>query len=398
MLAKSQDEIGWEVFDPLDGKIATLRSTITREGPLFSVLLVDDDSLFRRLVLRMLRGIQNLSCIEASSVAEATALLQKYKPTILLTDLQLGDGAGVELLEALPTLSWKTLPILMSGVASLRDYQSALRLGAVDVLHKPFTKDELLLALQRALDSVTGFRGVVHGLLLTDLLQMFHLASRSLVLEIRGPLASGGVAFQKGEMVHAWLGELQGLPALQGLVSLTSGTIHSYPARPTPRTMEGSFQEALLDAFRVMDEVQRDAPQARLSSAPPLGGLDISPVSQLLSLGSFLGELDPNLGFGTLDVGGSGAAAIHDAGGLPSPEWERISAKARQLIASCRLSWHQVQWFSGNAGIALLKTPVVNHFVIVAQVFSSKLDDRRFRWNVTRIEKFFREEGVEKSS
>jgi CheY-like chemotaxis protein len=348
---------------------------------LFSILLVDDDSLFRRLVIRMLRGIQNLSCIEASSVAEATALLQKHKPTILLTDLQLGDGAGVELLETLSTLSWKTLPILMSGVASPRDYQSAL-----------------LLALQRALDSVTGFRGVVHGLLLTDLLQMFHLASRSLVLEIRGPSSSGGVAFLKGELVHAWMGEQQGLPALQALVSLPSGTIHSYPARTTPRTIEGTFQEVLIDAFRVMDEARRDAPQKRLSSMPPSGDLEISPASRLLGLESFLAELDPNLGFGTLDASAGGHVAVHDAGGLPPSEWDRISARVHRLISSARLSWYQVQWFSGSLGVALLKTPIVGHFVILVQLFSSKLDDRRFRWNVSRTEKFIREEGTEQLS
>ncbi|MCU0659132.1 MAG: response regulator [Polyangiaceae bacterium] len=363
---------------------------------MFSILLVDDDSLFRRLVIRMLRGIQNLSCIEASSVAEATALLQKHKPTILLTDLQLGDGAGVELLETLSTLSWKTLPILMSGVASPRDYQSALRLGVVDVLIKPFTREELLLALQRALDSVTGFRGVVHGLLLTDLLQMFHLASRSLVLEIRGPSSSGGVAFMKGDLVHAWMGEQQGLLALQGLVSLPSGTIHSYPARPTPHTIEGSFQEVLMDAFRVMDERQREIPLARLSSAPPMSTLEISPASQLLSLGSFLVELDPNLGFGTLDGRTRGPAAVHDTGGLAAQDWDRIFDQARTLINASRLSWFQIQWFWGNTGMALLRTPVPDHFIVVAQLFSSKLDDRRFRWNVSRIEKFFREEGVEK--
>jgi CheY-like chemotaxis protein len=365
---------------------------------LFSILLVDDDSLFRRLVIRMLRGIQNLSCIEASSVAEATALLQKHKPTILLTDLQLGDGAGVELLETLSTLSWKTLPILMSGVASPRDYQSALRLGVVDVLIKPFTREELLLALQRALDSVTGFRGVVHGLLLTDLLQMFHLASRSLVLEIRGPSSSGGVAFLKGELVHAWMGEQQGLPALQALVSLPSGTIHSYPARTTPRTIEGTFQEVLIDAFRVMDEARRDAPQKRLSSMPPSGDLEISPASRLLGLESFLAELDPNLGFGTLDASAGGHVAVHDAGGLPPSEWDRISARVHRLISSARLSWYQVQWFSGSLGVALLKTPIVGHFVILVQLFSSKLDDRRFRWNVSRTEKFIREEGTEQLS
>lgn len=104
------------------------------------------------------------------------------------------------------------------------------------------------------------------------------------------------------------------------------------------------------------------------------------------------------LGFGTLDASAGGHVAVHDAGGLPPSEWDRISARVHRLISSARLSWYQVQWFSGSLGVALLKTPIVGHFVILVQLFSSKLDDRRFRWNVSRTEKFIREEGTEQLS
>lgn len=344
-----------------------------------SILVVDDDPLFRGLIARMLGGLANVSHLEASGVAEASALLRQHRPTILLTDLQMADGDGVDLLEALPNLSPGTMPLLMSGVASLRDYQSALRLGAVDVLTKPFTKDELLLALRRAVDSSSGFRGLVHGLLLTDLLQMLHLAGRSVILEVRGPHSQGELAFQGGELIHAQVGPRQGLDALQELVALQAGTIHTHPFREAPRTIEGSFQEVLMDAFREVDEAQREA-LAPLSSP---GGEAPAAAEIHTGLRVFLRELDPGMGLGRR-VGDSFEVLEH--GGLPPERWERLAALAAVVLQQAQLHWTQIQWTIGTFGAALVRGgPDV---FLVAQKFGGKLDDRRFRWNIARIERF----------
>lgn len=356
---------------------------------MFSVLIVDDDPLFRRLTRRMLRDAAHIECLEASGVVEATALLRQHKPTVLLTDLQLQDGVGVDLLEALPRLSLETLPILMSGVASLRDYQSALRLGAVDVLTKPFTRDELLVALQRALDSATGFRGVVHGLLLADLLQMLHLASRSLVLEVRGPLYRGEIVFHDGQIIHAEVGSFRGIEALQRLFSLQAGTIHTHPFRPTARTIDAPFQEALMDAFREVDEAQREPP-TRLSSAPP-------PTSAAPSLRdgndeilAFLRALDPELGGAWLDTS---PADLLVPGSVPPSRWEPLARAVQALVAPVSLGWHQLLWTSEGRGLALLRPPHQDRILLLAQNFSGKLDDRRFRWNISRMERFLRNQS-----
>lgn len=356
---------------------------------MLKILVVDDDALFRRLILRMLRGVSNVECIEASGVLEASALLKQHRPTILLTDLQMADGGGVDLLETLPGLSANTLPILMSGVASLRDYQSALRLGAVDVLTKPFTKDELFAVLQRALDSGTGFRGMVHGLLLTDLLQMLHLASRSLVLEVRSPLALGEVVFEKGQLIHAQVGSRQGLEALQELVSLRAGTIHTHPFRETQQTITGSFQEVLMDAFREVDESQRDVP-TKLSTLPPWSGETLSVSSNPFEgLCTFLRELDPEMGLALLD---QGVPQVLEQGSLPPELWERLGQTAATALARSQISWTQIQWFVGSFGTALLHSASRPEVLLIAQKFGGRLDDRRFRWNISRIERFLREE------
>ena len=369
---------------------------------MLTVLIVDDDALFRRVTRRMLRGVSNLECLEASGVEDATALLRERKPTVLLTDLQLGDGAGVDLLEALPGLSLRTLPILMSGVASLRDYQTALRLGAIDVLIKPFRREDLFSALQRALDSATGFRGVVHGLLLTDLLQMFHLARRSLVLEVRGPLFRGEVVFRHGEIVHAAVAEQQGLEALQTLLTLPSGTIHTHPIQVTPQTIDGSFQGVLMDAFREVDEAHRDAPRM-ISTLPPSelitvpAGAEVVDAPPSLSapgaahdgLRAFLRQLDPQLGAALLEDGA--LRVLLEEGNLEQGAWGPLGRLSSEAMARCGLHWDLLEWISSNVGLAIVRGGNLGGDLLLAQRFSGRLDDRRFRWSARRVERFLHE-------
>ncbi|MCU0659904.1 MAG: response regulator, partial [Polyangiaceae bacterium] len=211
-----------------------------------TVLVVDDDPLFRRLVVKSLQPGEQITVLEAGGVELAKRVLEQRAAErrdvdVLVTDLQMKDGSGLDLIELLPELSPGTIPILMSGVASPRDYQSALRLGAVDLLIKPFSKEALGQALQRATESATGFRGSFHGLSLVDLLQMIHMARRSLVLEIGGSKHRGILVFEGGELIHAATGGQVGMEALRRFLSAKTGTLTMTPFRKTLRTLSGDL-------------------------------------------------------------------------------------------------------------------------------------------------------------
>jgi CheY-like chemotaxis protein len=353
-----------------------------------NLLVVEDDAIFRLLIGTILRGHDNLHLIEAHSVAEATTALKKGRVDVLLTDLRLEDGDGLDLIGALPGLSPVTLPILMSSVATARDHQSAMRLGAVEVLTKPFTKDELLRALQRAVDSATGFRGSVHGLSLTDLLQMFSLARRSLVLEIRGARSQGAVVFHEGELIHAHAGPRTGVDALRALLAMQAGTMHTLPYQATERTIEGPFQEVLMDAFREMDEQNSEPPPSapRLSLKPSLP----PPSTYSLALQTYVSQLDPELGVAILH---RDRIESLTQGRLSPEQWQRLGELGRRLRdrAGPGPSWSQVQWVINDVGVTLLRS-VSGLLVLLGQQFIDRLDDRRFRWNVARVDRFLREE------
>jgi DNA-binding NarL/FixJ family response regulator len=80
-----------------------------------SVLLVDDDPAFRRLVRRTLDGAGLVVIAEAETVAEAGEAVQRVQPDVVLVDVGLPDGDGVTLAKELVALPWAPRIVLTSS-------------------------------------------------------------------------------------------------------------------------------------------------------------------------------------------------------------------------------------------------------------------------------------------
>jgi two-component system response regulator YesN len=119
-------------------------------------LLVVDDEILVRMGIRTMLGDKDCGYViggEASGGKEAAQLLENLNPDILLTDLVMADGNGIELINAVR----KIRPGLAIVVLSCRnefDYvREALRAGADDYVFKPtLTTADLLEAFERALE------------------------------------------------------------------------------------------------------------------------------------------------------------------------------------------------------------------------------------------------------
>ncbi|MDO5658525.1 MAG: PAS-domain containing protein [Paracoccus sp. (in: a-proteobacteria)] len=129
------------------GAQVTLRLPLRRVNPQM-VLLAEDDHALRHVLRDMLTAMGH-SVIEAGSLAEAQALRDLPGLTVILSDLQLGDGLGGDLAGGLPL-------ILMTAL--LPDHP--LRRDApAPVLSKPFDEATLSAAIRAA----TGQNEVPHG-------------------------------------------------------------------------------------------------------------------------------------------------------------------------------------------------------------------------------------------
>ncbi len=113
------------------------------------VLLVEDDPSIRRF-LRTALPLHGLRLEEAGDVASALIAMTSHPPDLVLLDLGLPDGNGIEFTRTVR--GWSTVPILViSARDQERDKVEALDAGADDYLTKPFGVDELLARIRVAL-------------------------------------------------------------------------------------------------------------------------------------------------------------------------------------------------------------------------------------------------------
>lgn len=100
------------------------------------VMLVDDDSELRRSLRRMLEA-DGHSVLEAGSQHEARAKCCESAIDVVVLDLGLPDGSGLETLSQLHTAQPAVAVIILTGSADSRNVSEALRLGASSYLRKP---------------------------------------------------------------------------------------------------------------------------------------------------------------------------------------------------------------------------------------------------------------------
>ncbi|HEX9733005.1 MAG TPA: sigma-54 dependent transcriptional regulator [Thermoanaerobaculia bacterium] len=116
------------------------------------VLVVEDDGDQRRLVADILRSRRYL-VTEAESLAAARRALAAAPVDLVLADWKLPDGDGVELLGEVRA-GWPPAAfVVVTAYGTIARAVDAIRAGADDYLAKPFERQALLLALEKALRS-----------------------------------------------------------------------------------------------------------------------------------------------------------------------------------------------------------------------------------------------------
>lgn len=114
------------------------------------VLIVEDDGLIRASLCRALEAF-GLRALPAASIAEARDVLAVERPSLVLLDLGLPDGDGLELCAEIAALA-PTLPVIVLTARSAEaDIVVALRAGAIDYIVKPFKLAELHARIQSQL-------------------------------------------------------------------------------------------------------------------------------------------------------------------------------------------------------------------------------------------------------
>jgi DNA-binding NtrC family response regulator len=118
------------------------------------ILVVDDDADLRRVLTQALE-MDGHQVSQAGDLARALALLQEHVFQVVLCDLRLPDGSGMEVLGYLQEHSPHTEVIVITGFGTVDTAVEAMRRGAFDYHQKPLNLEHLLLTVNRALEKAT---------------------------------------------------------------------------------------------------------------------------------------------------------------------------------------------------------------------------------------------------
>ena len=156
-------------------------------GDVPTVFIIDDDAGVRESIRDLVESVD----LRAESFATAQAFLaSKWRdgPSCLVLDVRLPDTSGLDLQQKLSRAGVRIPIIFITGHADIPMTVKAMKSGAVEFLTKPFRDQDLLDAIQQALQRENEIRQQQHE---TQELQKRYQTLTAREREVMGLLASG---------------------------------------------------------------------------------------------------------------------------------------------------------------------------------------------------------------
>ncbi len=115
------------------------------------ILVVDDQRNMRTTLAMLLRGAGH----EVEEAADGDAAMEKVRSEVVdlvLTDLKMGARDGMDVLRFTKEVSPLTEVVVMTAFGTIESAVDAMRVGAADYIQKPFSEEELLMKVQKAVE------------------------------------------------------------------------------------------------------------------------------------------------------------------------------------------------------------------------------------------------------
>ncbi len=113
------------------------------------VLLIDDDASLRRVTEYSLQSA-GFHVLSTADGREGLAAFLTESPQVVITDIQMPGMSGYEVLQQIKAERPETLVIVITAFSSVEKAVEAMKQGAYDYLAKPFSRDELVLVVNKA--------------------------------------------------------------------------------------------------------------------------------------------------------------------------------------------------------------------------------------------------------
>jgi signal transduction histidine kinase/DNA-binding response OmpR family regulator len=134
---------------------------IIKKSTINKILIVDDTSDSRDIVKEYLKDIKDLELIFAEDGDDGYKKALEHRPSLVITDIMMPKVNGWELLDMLNrNKELQDIPVIV--VSNVSNEAKALSLGAIECLHKPISRDDLIATFKK------NFKGVENSIMIVD--------------------------------------------------------------------------------------------------------------------------------------------------------------------------------------------------------------------------------------
>lgn len=163
-----------------------------------TIVAVDDDREMANVLVEILNAA-GYRALAANSGAEALNLVRREHPALVISDLRMVGMSGHQLQAEMKRLAPNLPVVIITAFGSIQTAVESMKMGAFDYITKPFSNDELLLVVSRALEDrnlrqeIRRLRGeLAHSYGLENIIAVSRKMSQ--VLEIVGQIADSAAS------------------------------------------------------------------------------------------------------------------------------------------------------------------------------------------------------------
>ncbi|MFN8674194.1 MAG: response regulator [Candidatus Sericytochromatia bacterium] len=220
----------------------------------YKILVVEDSTIFRKLVTNFLSD-KGFLVTSVSSAIEATNLLSNEKFHLIITDMNMPEMSGFDLLIWLKKHNIKSKVIVVTATESDELREKFMDYGAVKYITKP-VNFESLLDLIHSIDK-KGFTSNINNIEIFDYIKIAAISKQNKLISITAPLEKekGYMYFKNGELVHCEYKNETGFDAFYKMISLKGGSIDDeFWIEPEEISIKIPFENLILTSAKILDE------------------------------------------------------------------------------------------------------------------------------------------------
>ncbi|MGQ9778086.1 MAG: response regulator [Thermodesulfobacteriota bacterium] len=228
-----------------------------------NVLIVDDEKSF---LLSLADGLSayaaDFNVLTAENSKEAVDILKSAKVDLVITDLKMPEMDGFELL-AYMSRNHPSIPVIVMTAFGSPEIEERLQAQGISLyLEKPVDFDILVSKIFEALTASAS--GYLTGISLATFLQLVEMEKKTYTLNIKSKGKVGHLYFQKGRLIDAETGGLQGKEAAYEIIGWDPVEIEiEGTCKKKKINIDSNLTHILMEGLRLKDEKNKNQSERR---------------------------------------------------------------------------------------------------------------------------------------